>query len=264
MKLSTDKMIATIEGHIGWMIFNNPQKRNALSHEMRAAALEILDAYDKDENVRVVILKGAGEHAFISGADINQFEKGERGEEQRRDQEAVSERLRLRYDQLTKPVVAMIHGYCLGGGLLTAMATDIRIASDDAQFGIPAARLGVAYPMYGTRKLIDLVGPAKAKEILFTANRLDAQEAHRIGLVNQVVPRAELDATVRKLAATLCDNAPLSIRAAKIMINEIMQDENVRDVNACKAALATCMQSADFIEGRRAFAEKRRPAFQGK
>ncbi len=263
MKLSTSKMIAEIDGHIGWMIFNNPEKRNAISHEMRAGALEILDAFEKDDSVRVVILKGAGDHAFISGADINQFEKGERGEEQRRQQGETSEKLRLRYDQYPKPIVAMIHGYCLGGGLLTAMATDIRIASDDAQFGIPAARLGVAYPMYGTRKLIDLVGPAKAKEILFTANRLNAAEAHRIGLINQIVPRAGLESAVRKLAATLCDNAPLSIRAAKIMIDEIMKDESVRDRAACEAALATCMKSADFIEGRRAFTEKRRPVFKG-
>ncbi len=264
MQLSSEKMIAEVDGHIGWLTFNNPQKRNAISHEMRAACLEALDAFEKDENVRVVILKGAGEHAFISGADINQFEKGERGEEQRRLQEETSEKLRLRYDDFSKPIVAMIHGFCLGGGLLTAMATDIRIASDDAVFGIPAARLGVAYPMYGTKKLIDLVGPAKAKEILFTANRLDAAEAHRIGLLNQVVPRSELESTVRKLAATLCDNAPLSIRAAKLMIDEIMKDESNRNKAACDAVLAACMKSDDFVEGRRAFAEKRRPAFKGK
>ena len=264
MNLSTDKMLAEVDGHIGWMIFNNPQKRNAISHEMRAASLQILQAFENESNVRVVILKGAGEHAFISGADINQFEKGERGEEQRRQQEETSENLRLCYDNYSKPIVSMIHGYCLGGGVLTAMATDIRIASDDAQFGIPAARLGVAYPVYGTRKLIDLVGPAKTKEILFTANRFNAAEAHRIGLINQVVPRAELENTVRKLAATLCDNAPLSIRAAKLMIDEIMKDESVRNKTSCDAVLAACMGSADFVEGRRAFAEKRRPVFQGK
>ncbi len=141
MKLSTDKMLAEVDGHIGWMTFNNPEKRNALSHEMRAAALEILAEFEKDDRVRVVILKGAGDQAFISGADINQFDKGEKGEEQRRQQSNISDELRQRYDHYSKPIIAMIHGYCLGGGLLTAMAVDIRIASEDAQFGIPAGRL---------------------------------------------------------------------------------------------------------------------------
>lgn len=264
MKLSTDKMLAEVDGHIGWMIFNNPEKRNALSHEMRAAALEILDAFEKDDRVRVVILRGSGEQAFISGADINQFEKGEKGEEQRRQQASISDELRQRYDHYSKPVIAMIHGYCLGGGLLAAMAVDMRIASEEAQFGIPAGRLGIAYPMYGIRKLVDLVGPAKAKEILFSANRINAAEALRIGLVNQVVPRAELENTVRKLAASICDNAPLSIRAAKVMIDEIMKDESLRDHEACDRAHDACMKSSDFVEGRRAFAEKRKPVFAGK
>lgn len=264
MQLSTDKMIADVDGHIGWMTFNNPQKRNAMSHDMRVGILEILDAFEKDDTVRVVIMKGAGEHAFISGADINQFEKGERGEEQRREQSAVSERLRERLASYPKPIVAMIHGYCLGGGLLTAMAADIRIASADAQFGIPAARLGVAYPLSGTRKLIELVGSAKAKEILFTGNRIGPNEARDIGLLNQVVTREELEPAVRKLAATLCENAPLSIRAAKVMVDELMKDEGQRDTAACDAVLQACMASEDFVEGRRAFAEKRKPVFKGK
>ena len=264
MKLSTDKMIAEVDGHIGWMTFNNPEKRNALSHEMRVAALEILDAFEKDNRVRVVILKGAGDHAFISGADINQFDKKNAAGEIQRPQANISEELRDRYDQYSKPIIAMIHGYCLGGGLLAAMAVDIRIASEDAQFGIPAGRLGIAYPMYGVRKLVDLVGPAKAKEILFSANRFDAAEALRIGLVNQVVPRAELEKTVRKLAASICDNAPLSMRAAKVVIDELMKDESARDLVACQNVQEACAQSSDFVEGRRAFAEKRRPVFQGK
>ena len=250
--------------NIGWMTFNNPEKRNALSHEMRAAALEILDAFEKDSRVRVVILKGAGEHAFISGADINQFNKNDEDAGQRRQQSNISDELRQRYDHYSKPLIAMIHGYCLGGGLLAAMAVDIRIASDDAQFGIPAGRLGIAYPLYGVRKLVDLVGPAKAKEILFSANRFGAAEALRIGLVNQVVPRSELETTVRKLAASICDNAPLSMRAAKVVIDELMKDESERDLAICDRVQQDCAQSADFIEGRRAFAEKRRPVFLGK
>jgi enoyl-CoA hydratase len=264
MKLSTDKMLAEVDGHIGWMTFNNPEKRNALSHEMRAAALEILAEFEKDDRVRVVILKGAGDQAFISGADINQFDKGEKGEEQRRQQSNISDELRQRYDHYSKPIIAMIHGYCLGGGLLTAMAVDIRIASEDAQFGIPAGRLGIAYPLYGVNKLVQLVGPAKAKEILFSAGRFGAAEALRIGLVNQVVPRSELESTVRKLAASICENAPLSMRAAKVTIDELMKNESQRNIAACDAVAEACMKSEDFKEGRRAFAEKRKPVFVGR
>lgn len=263
MKVSSDKMLAEITGHIGWMTFNNPEKRNAISHEMRVASLEILDEFDRNDSVRVVVLKGAGEHAFISGADIGQFERNERGEELRRQHEDISERLRLRYETFAKPIIAMIHGYCLGGGLLTAMAADLRIASEDAQFGIPAARLGVAYPVHGVRKLLALVGPAHAKEILFTGDRFGAQEALRIGLVNHVVARSELEAVVRRLADTLCNNAPLSVRAAKIMIEQLMMDGADRNDVACAEALAACMKSDDFKEGRRAFAEKRNPVFKG-
>lgn len=262
MKLSTHKMIAEVDGHIGWMIFNNPEKRNAFDHEMRAVALEILKAFEHDERVRVVILRGAGEHAFISGADISQFDKSQNAEAQR--PQNISDELRQCYDHYSKPIIAMIHGYCLGGGLLTAMAVDMRIASEDAQFGIPAGRLGIAYPLYGVRKLTQLVGPAKAKEILFTANRIDAREAHRIGLVNQVVPRSELETTVRAIAQAMCENAPLSIRASKVMIDELMKDAGERDVAACEAVQAACTQSEDFREGRKAFAEKRKPQFAGR
>ena len=156
MQLSTDKMIARKDSGIGWVIFNNPQKRNAISHEMRVALLDIFDAYDADDDVRVIVLKGAGDKAFVSGADISQFDEGDR-----EIKEAVSRKAWGRYGQSPKPVIAMIHGYCLGGGLLIALNADLRIAADDAQFGVPAAKLGIAYPYDGVRKLVDSVGPIK-------------------------------------------------------------------------------------------------------
>lgn len=263
MNLSSSKMIGNVEGHIGWMIFNNPEKRNAISHEMRVAALEILEHFANNDQVRVVMMKGAGGKAFVSGADISQFDPGEKGEAQRRHEAETSLALRRAHTQFSKPVVAVIEGYCLGGGVLAAMMADIRIASDDAIFGIPAARLGIGYPADGVRRLVDLVGPAKAKEILFTGGRFDAGEALRIGLINTMVPRLELENRARDFAAVISDNAPLSIRAAKVTVDQILLDESQRDDAAVSEAIARCANSADFAEGRKAFAQKRRPAFTG-
>jgi len=263
LRLSTDRMIAEKDGATGWMIFNNPEKRNAVSHDMRVAILEILNAFEQDDEVRVIVLKGAGDKAFVSGADISQVGDRSIDDAVRREREETSDRAQSRYGECKKPIIAMIHGYCLGGGMLTALNADIRIASQDAWFGIPAARLGVAYPMRGVRKLIDVVGPAKAKEILFTGRRYSAQEALDMGLVNTVTARSELEAHVRDLAATLAENAPLSIRAAKTMIDELRKDAAERDLAACESALQAAMTSADLAEGRKAFSEKRRPVFKG-
>lgn len=258
MKLSTDQMIAEKDGAIGWVTFNNPAKHNALTHEMRVALLEIFEAFDCDDEVRVIVLKGAGDKAFVSGADISQFDEGDR-----KIREDVSHRAWARYGQSPKPVIAMIHGYCLGGGLLVALNSDLRIASDHAQFGIPAAKLGIAYPIDGIQKLVNSVGPIRAKEMLFTGQRYDAEAALRIGLVNEVMPAKEIEARVREIAALLCNNAPLSIKAAKIMIDQICLDFEVRDVDACDNAALACANSLDLAEGKLAFKEKRRPVFRG-
>ena len=263
MRLSSTKIIAQAEAGIGWLTFNNPEKRNAMGHDMRVAALEALSAFRDDPAIVAVVMKGAGDKAFMSGADISQFEPGEKGEAQRRHESETSETLRAAWAAFPKPLIAMIHGYCLGGGLMTAMAADIRIASDDAQFGIPAARLGIAYPLDATRNLVSLVGPAKAKEILFTGDRFDAQEALRIGLLNRIVPLEQLNEEVRRFAQTLSHNAPLSMRAAKITINHLLQNEAQRDAGDVQRAIDTCSASEDFAEGRRAFAQKRAPQFKG-
>jgi enoyl-CoA hydratase/carnithine racemase len=211
----------------------------------------------------VVVMKGAGDKAFVSGADISQFESQRSTPEQVAAYAALTQRFEGALSGLEKPLIAMIRGYCLGGGLAVALTADIRIAADDAQFGVPAARLSIGYGYGGTRKLVDLVGPSCAKEMLFSARRYKAPDALRMGLVNQVVPVAELEPTVADLAGTIAGNAPLTIRTAKSIIGEILKDPADRDLAACERAVDRCMSSADYVEGRRAFMEKRKPAFTG-
>ena len=260
----TDKMLSRIEGGIGWMTFNNPERHNAISYEMRLAILTILDTFEKDPGVRVIVMRGAGEKAFVSGSDISQFDKNRDTAEQQAEYDRVSAEVQKRYASLSKPLIAMIQGYCLGGGLQTALAADIRVAADNAQFGIPAGRLGIAYAADSVRRLMDMVGPAKAKEILFTARRFSAAEALQMGLVNTVVPLADLEQTVREMAETIAGNAPLSLLAAKRAVDELVKDASDRDMGLVKEVSARAMGSEDFKEGRRAFMEKRKPVWQGR
>ena len=262
MRLSTDKIIAHNEGGVATLIFNNPEKHNALSLEMWTGIHEALVAFDADPDVRVIVLKGAGGKAFISGADISQFEERRSTAGKAADYSAITDRAWLALAETPKPVIAAIEGYCIGGGLAVAMKADIRVATTDAKFGVPAARLGIAYPTGAIRDLVNLVGPSEAKWILFTGRQIDAAKAHRIGLVNDVVETGKLDNAVADLAASLIDNAPLSMRASKATVDQIAHDR----VDARRLAdLATaCIESADFAEGRRAFMEKRKPRFAGK
>ena len=258
------KMLAETEEGIGYITFNQPEKRNAMSVAMWHGLSEILDAFAADDTVRAIVMTGAGTKAFVSGADISQFEQ------QRADGNA-----QLEYDRLTsagrtklaefpKPVIARIRGFCLGGGLGIAMQADLRIAAVDSEFGIPAARLGIAYGFDMVRKLVSLVGPAHARTLLFTGSRIGAEEAQRIGLVNRVVADEDLNETVFDLARTIADNAPLSLRGMKLAVNESVKSESERDVAAVNAAVLACFDSADYREGRRAFMEKRKPVWQGR
>jgi enoyl-CoA hydratase len=264
LTLATDKMIAEKTDGIGWMTFNNPARRNAIGFAMREAILEILGDFEGDPDVRVIVMKGAGDKAFVSGSDISEFAERRATPQQREIYDALSARVSVAYNQIEKPLIAMIQGFCLGGGLGTAMQADLRVASDDSQFGIPAAKLSVGYPFHNMKKIIDVVGPAKTKEIMFTGRRFSAAEALAMGLVNQVVPVDALEETVHELAATIAGNAPLTIRASKTIVTEAMKNPDDRDLALCQEQVDACMNSDDFAEGRTAFMEKRNPKFIGK
>ena len=263
LTLNTDKMLAEKDGGIGWMIFNNPARRNATSLEMWQAVGEILAAFAADPAIRVVVMRGAGDKAFVSGADISQFEDQRANAEAAARYAAISESARAAMAAFEKPLIAMIHGFALGGGLAIAMSADMRIADHHARLGIPAARLGIPYGTESLRKLVALVGPANAKEMLITARRLGAEEALRIGLINRVVPAGELERVVRETCATIIDNAPLSIIANKATIDEVLKDHKDRDMERIERLSRLCFDSADYAEGRRAFMEKRKPAWKG-
>ena len=262
--VTTEKLIARKEGAIGWVIFNNPQKRNAMSLEMSEATAAAMENYAKDPEVRVVIMRGEGDKAFISGADISQFKERRSSMEQVRAAEATSERTNKAIRECPKPVIAMIRGYCMGGGLGLAVACDIRIAADDSRFGVPAARLGVGYRFSGIRRLAETVGPQFTAEIFYTGRQFTAQEALQMGLVNRLLPAAGLEKYVMDYAATLAGNAPLTLAAVKKCLIELRKDPADRDLDRCQQMVEACFASEDYIEGRTAFMEKRKPAFKGK
>jgi len=258
------KMLASREGGVGFVTFNQPEKRNAMSIEMWQGLAEILGEFGADDTIGVVVMSGAGDKAFVSGADISQFEKNRKDADAQKEYERLTGVGRDALNAFGKPIIARIRGFCMGGGLAIAMATDLRIASEDSQFGIPAARLSIAYAPDSVRKLIDLVGPAHARMILYTARRIDAKEAERIGLINHCVPIEGLDKAVMEIAHAIAENAPLSVQASKLTITEMLKDESQRDMAAIKAIGERCFNSADYKEGLTAFMEKRRPNFVGR
>jgi enoyl-CoA hydratase/carnithine racemase len=258
------KMLSAKDDGVGLITFNQPEKRNAMSVEMWEGLGQILDEFREDHSVRVVILTGAGSKAFVSGADISQFEKHRSNADAQREYDKLTSAGRAKLGMFPKPVIARIRGFCLGGGLGIAMQADLRIAAIDSQFGIPAARLGIGYGFDMVRRLVSLVGQANARMILFTGSRIDAAEAERIGLVNRTVADEDLSDTVVDIARVIADNAPLSVAASKLSIEQTLRDPPDRDLESVDRALAACFDSTDYREGRAAFLEKRPPRFQGR
>ena len=259
----TDKMLSRKEGKVGYLTFNNPERHNAVSLEMWEAAASFLEDFKSDKNIRVVVVTGAGGKAFISGADISKFEKERSTQEGVDRYNAAVDRANNAFYTFPKPTIAMIRGYCIGGGVGLALCCDMRICTDGSKFGVPAGKLGLGYRYDGLKKLVDLVGPSFAKEIFFTARQFTAAEAQMMGLVNRVLPDAELESYVKDYAETIAGNAPLTIDSVKYIVSQAVTDESKRDLKKCDELVQACFASNDYKEGRKAFMEKRKPAFTG-
>jgi enoyl-CoA hydratase/carnithine racemase len=265
LALDTGKIIGRVDDEgIGWLIFNQPERHNALSLEMWKGIGDVLETYATDPSVRVAVLRGAGGKAFVSGADISEFDRNRATAEQEREYGKISGRATRWLAGFDKPMIALIEGFCIGGGLATALSADIRIATPDSRFGIPAARLGLGYGYQGLAKLARTVGPARARDIMFSARHIEAEEAYRMGLINFVITRDDIERQTIAYAKKIAANAPLTVKAAKAAINTWERGSREEEVRTVNEMVRQCFDSEDYKEGRRAFGEKRTPDFQGR
>ena len=259
----TDKIIRRREGGIGHVVFNNPEKRNAVSLDMWQAVDEALEAFAGDDDIRVVVLSGAGDKAFVSGADISKFEDERSSAEAVAHYNATTARIYGKLYAFSKPTIAQITGSCVGGGVALAVCCDLRICGESSRFAIPAAKLGLGYGFAGLERLVNLIGPAFAKEMFFTARLFSAAEAYEMGLINRVVPDDRVESYVADYAETITGNAPLTVGSVKAIVGEVLKDRETRDLAMCEELVKRCFASHDYVEGRRAFLEKRKPQFIG-
>ncbi len=264
MQKITEQLIITKKEGVGRIAFDNQKRRNALNYDMWRGLPIVLDNFAKDNEVRVIVLSGAGGKAFSAGADISEFAKKRSGENAVAIyDEAVTEATEA-LALTKKPLIAQIDGFCIGGGLGVAMTCDWRIAATDSRFAVPAAKLGLGYKIKGLKILVDQIGPSAAKEIFFTARQFNAEEAMQMGLVNRILPASEVAAYVDNYANTIANNAPLTVLAAKTVVDEILKDSVSRDLDLCQKVVDECFASKDYQEGRQAFMEKRKPNFTGR
>ena len=261
--MTIEKMLSRVEEGVGYITFNNPEKHNAVSIEMWDALEKILDEFRSSKDIRVIVLNGAGGKSFVSGADISKFDK------ERSSKEAVlsyNKRTQKVYELLEtfpKPTIAMIDGYCIGGGLNLAVCCDIRICSEKSKFAMPAAKLSLGYPFSSIKRLFDVMGPGMAKHFMFTAEKISANEALACGLIQKLVSEENIETYVRDYALTISHNAPLTIKAMKQIGIEILKNPDERDLLLCEQLASACFDSEDYKEGRKAFMEKRKPNFKG-
>ena len=263
IEISCENLVVQAQGSVGLVILNRPERRNALSAEMSAAIPEAMKALEARDEIRVIILRGAGQEAFAAGADISEFGENRQSGAMAKQYEQRNQEALAAIRNSVKPTLAMIHGFCIGGGLAIALACDIRLAAQSASFALPPAKLGLAYPFEGLRQVLAIIGVARAKEMIFTARRISADEALGLGLVQHVFANDQLEAETLKMAEMIAANAPLSIRAAKAMLNALSDDPAKMNLAEMEGLAAACFDSEDYREGRAAFLEKRKALFKG-
>jgi len=259
----TDKILTEQTGDIARIIFNQPEKRNAVSLEMWEAVEAAVTRFQADDSVRILILSGAGGKAFVSGADISKFESERSSEEAVAHYNATTKRVYDMIEAFPKPTIAQIDGFCVGGGVALSLCCDLRICGEGSNFAVPAAKLGLGYAYPGLKRLVDVVGPAFAKEIFFTARRFNAEECRMMGLVNRVVPDADVAKVAEETAQMIAANAPMTVASTKYIIGQVLVPDSETDLAQCDARVKACFESADYVEGRRAFMEKRKANFIG-
>lgn len=260
----TKRVIVSKEGALGWLRLDNPSRMNAMSFSMWGDLLAGVHALEADDDIRVIIVCGNGAQAFCAGGDISEFEDLRADADSQNSYDVAGSTAMKALCDVTKPTLALIRGYCLGGGLGIALQCDLRFATETARLGIPAAKRAIAYSFGGVKQLVDLVGPANAKDILYTARQIEGRSAREMGLINEALPDEDLDEHVRSVALKIAENAPLSVRASKMMVNMATTDPVLREMELCTAAEVACLESDDYAEATRSFIEKRRPNFTGR
>ncbi len=263
-EIAGGKILGGREGAVGRLILNNPERHNALSLDMWEGGADLVEQMAADPDTRLLVISGAGGKAFAAGADISKFEEERSTPEAVEHYKETNSRFYAAVTNFPKPVIAKINGYCIGGGLALAICCDLRICEEGARFAVPAARLGLGYGYDGIRQLAHIVGPSMAAEIFYTARQFSSAEAYDMGLVNRVVPADELEAYVEDYAARIAENAPMTIAGVKATKLAIEADPDQRDLKAIEDMVKACFESEDYIEGRRAFMEKRKPKFIGR
>ena len=257
-------ILSAVDASIATLTFHNPERHNSLSLQMWKDAASALERFAEDASVRVVVLTGSGARSFASGADISEFDEVRADAEAAAVYDRALDRFWTALSGHPKPTVAMIRGFCIGGGLNIAACCDIRVCGTGSRFAVPAAKLGLGYGATTLRRLVDLIGPQFALEILLTARQFSASEASAMGLVNRVVEDADVESYVHEMVSGIARNAPLTMLSAKRVVHELLKDAGARDMTAVEALVKQCFDSADYREGRQAFLEKRTPVFRGR